>query len=220
MTLWPRVKIMRRRFRRWAGPKRMASMSVHCVIRAECSADQWSQRLAHVVKIDGGKAIAVGGVVSLTFGEDLNVCSLAKQREEVFLPWESQPLDSEPDQLGGSRCVASVTSTVCGDLSPPATGSADERSLIGYSCPGPQTRQGDPTISTPLMRSAGIGQALSQAPGGSSLAQEIHRFFHRRMTTPDIASFEVGITPILRFSRGFLRSAQLSQFPCGTRSGP
>jgi excinuclease ABC subunit C len=36
----------------------------------------------------------------LNLHEDLVVCSLAKQREEVFLPGAKQPLDSEPGQLG------------------------------------------------------------------------------------------------------------------------
>jgi excinuclease ABC subunit C len=36
----------------------------------------------------------------LNLHEDLVVCSLAKQREEIFLPGASQPLDTEPDQLG------------------------------------------------------------------------------------------------------------------------
>ena len=36
----------------------------------------------------------------LDLHEDLVVCSLAKQREEVFLPGASQPLESEADQLG------------------------------------------------------------------------------------------------------------------------
>ena len=32
--------------------------------------------------------------------EDLVVCSLAKQREEIFLPGARQPLETDPDQLG------------------------------------------------------------------------------------------------------------------------
>jgi excinuclease ABC subunit C len=53
--------------------------------------------------IDGGKgqlSAVMEALRELDLHEDLNVCSLAKQREEVFLPGESQPLESEPDQLG------------------------------------------------------------------------------------------------------------------------
>ena len=53
--------------------------------------------------IDGGKgqlSAVMEALRELDLHEDLNVCSLAKQREEVFLPGESHPLDSEPDQLG------------------------------------------------------------------------------------------------------------------------
>jgi excinuclease ABC subunit C len=36
----------------------------------------------------------------LNLHEDLVVCSLAKQREEVFMPGAREPLDTEADQLG------------------------------------------------------------------------------------------------------------------------
>ena len=36
----------------------------------------------------------------LDLADELVVCSLAKQREEVFRPGASEPLDSEADQLG------------------------------------------------------------------------------------------------------------------------
>ena len=46
--------------------------------------------------IDGGKgqlSAVMEALRELDLHEDLNVCSLAKQREEVFLPGESQPLE-------------------------------------------------------------------------------------------------------------------------------
>ena len=36
----------------------------------------------------------------LDLQEELQVCSLAKQRKRCFCPVRSQPLDGEPDQLG------------------------------------------------------------------------------------------------------------------------
>lgn len=53
--------------------------------------------------IDGGKgqlSAVMEALRELDLHEELVVCSLAKQREEVFLPGASEPLESEPDQLG------------------------------------------------------------------------------------------------------------------------
>jgi excinuclease ABC subunit C len=56
-----------------------------------------------VVMIDGGKgqlSAVMEALRELDLHEELVVCSLAKQREEVFLPGAREPLDSEPEQLG------------------------------------------------------------------------------------------------------------------------
>jgi len=53
--------------------------------------------------VDGGKgqlSAVMEALRELTLHGDLVVCSLAKQREEVFLPGAKQPLESEADQLG------------------------------------------------------------------------------------------------------------------------
>ncbi len=53
--------------------------------------------------IDGGKgqlSAVMEALRELNLHEELVVCSLAKQREEVFMPGAKQPLESEPDQLG------------------------------------------------------------------------------------------------------------------------
>lgn len=59
-----------------------------------------------LVMIDGGKG-QLSAVVAVLQGniespllEELNIVSLAKQREEIFLPRESSPLDTEPEQPG------------------------------------------------------------------------------------------------------------------------
>jgi excinuclease ABC subunit C len=56
-----------------------------------------------VVMIDGGKgqlSAVVTVLREMGLMEDLTVISLAKQREEVFLPGESTPLETEPEQPG------------------------------------------------------------------------------------------------------------------------
>ncbi|MCT0219904.1 excinuclease ABC subunit UvrC [Synechococcus sp. CS-1329] len=98
------AEIMRRRFRRWSQAKaegadlselrRAARTALHTG-----GLGDWPD----VVMIDGGKgqlSAVMEALRELNLHEELVVCSLAKQREEVFLPGASQPLESEPDQLG------------------------------------------------------------------------------------------------------------------------
>jgi excinuclease ABC subunit C len=98
------AEIMRRRFRRWAQAKaggtdlaelrRNAATALHTG-----GLNDWPD----VVMIDGGKgqlSAVMEALRELNLHEELVVCSLAKQREEVFLPGARQPIESEPDQLG------------------------------------------------------------------------------------------------------------------------
>jgi len=98
------AEIMRRRFRRWAQAKaegadlaelrRAADTALHTG-----GLNDWPD----VVMIDGGKgqlSAVMEALRELNLHGDLVVCSLAKQREEVFMPGAKQPLESEPDQLG------------------------------------------------------------------------------------------------------------------------
>ncbi|WP_315859048.1 excinuclease ABC subunit UvrC [Cyanobium sp. T1G-Tous] len=98
------AEIMRRRFRRWAQAKaegadlgelrRAANTTLHTA-----GLNDWPD----LVMIDGGKgqlSAVMEALRELNLHEELVVCSLAKQREEVFMPGAKQPLESEPDQLG------------------------------------------------------------------------------------------------------------------------
>ena len=98
------AEVIRRRFRRWAQAKadgadlgelrRRGGSALHTDGMGD-----WPD----VVMIDGGKgqlSAVMEALRELDLDQELVVCSLAKQREEVFLPGEKQPLDSEPDQLG------------------------------------------------------------------------------------------------------------------------
>jgi len=98
------AEIMRRRFRRWAQAKAEGA-DLAALRRAADTAlhtgglNDWPD----VVMIDGGKgqlSAVMEALRELNLHEDLVVCSLAKQREEVFLPGARQPLESEADQLG------------------------------------------------------------------------------------------------------------------------
>jgi len=98
------AEIMRRRFRRWAQAKaegadlaelrRAADTALHTG-----GLNDWPD----VVMIDGGKgqlSAVMEALRELNLHGDLVVCSLAKQREEVFVPGGKAPLESEADQLG------------------------------------------------------------------------------------------------------------------------
>ncbi|MBM5802950.1 MAG: excinuclease ABC subunit UvrC [Cyanobacteria bacterium K_DeepCast_35m_m2_155] len=98
------AEIMRRRFRRWAQAKAEGA-DLAALRRSTDSAlhtgglGDWPD----VVMIDGGKgqlSAVMEALRELNLHEDLVVCSLAKQREEVFVPGAKDPLDSEADQLG------------------------------------------------------------------------------------------------------------------------
>ena len=98
------AEVIRRRFRRWA-QVRAEGADLAELRRRGGSALQtdgmgdWPD----VVMIDGGKgqlSAVMEALRELDLHEELVVCSLAKQREEVFLPGAKQPLESDPDQLG------------------------------------------------------------------------------------------------------------------------
>jgi len=98
------AEVIRRRFRRWA-QARAEGADLAELRRRGGSALQtdgmgdWPD----VVMIDGGKgqlSAVMEALRELDLHEELVVCSLAKQREEVFLPGAKQPLESDPDQLG------------------------------------------------------------------------------------------------------------------------
>jgi excinuclease ABC subunit C len=98
------AEIMRRRFRRWATAK--AEGADLATLRQSCESALHTGGMGDwpdVVMIDGGKgqlSAVMEALRELDLHEELVVCSLAKQREEVFLPGAREPLDSEPDQLG------------------------------------------------------------------------------------------------------------------------
>jgi excinuclease ABC subunit C len=98
------AEVIRRRFRRWAQAKsegadlgelrRAAGTALHTA-----GMNDWPD----VVMIDGGKgqlSAVMEALRELDLHEELVVCSLAKQREEVFVPGDREPLESEADQLG------------------------------------------------------------------------------------------------------------------------
>lgn len=83
------AEVIQRRFRKYAEDPQLPR---------EGDAD-WPD----VIMIDGGKgqlSSVVAVLQEMNLLEDLRVVSLAKQREEIFLPGESQPLETDAEQPG------------------------------------------------------------------------------------------------------------------------
>ena len=181
------AEVIRRRFRRWARAKAEGA-DLAALRRRGGSALQTDglNDWPDVVMIDGGKgqlSAVMEALRELDLQEELQVCSLAKQREEVFLPGESQPLDSEPDQLGVAllRRLRDEAHRFAVSFHRQQRGERMKRSRLS-DIPGLGPKRVKELLahfhSIDAIQLASI-ETLSQAPGvGPSLAREIHGFFH------------------------------------------
>ncbi|MBD2480759.1 excinuclease ABC subunit UvrC [Planktothrix sp. FACHB-1365] len=73
------------------------------VIRRRCRDYSTSTDKPDLIMIDGGKgqlSAVVAVLQEMNLLEEIRVVSLAKQREEIFLPGESFPLETDPEQPG------------------------------------------------------------------------------------------------------------------------
>nr|WP_275993682.1 excinuclease ABC subunit UvrC [Argonema antarcticum] len=83
------AEVIRRRFRKYAEDPQLERVG--------------NPDFPDLVMIDGGKgqlSSVVAVLQEMNLLEDLRVVSLAKQREEIFLPGESLPLQTDPEQPG------------------------------------------------------------------------------------------------------------------------
>ncbi len=96
------AEVIGRRFRKYAAAKARGEQisSESSVLKAHTSA---YADFPDLIMIDGGKgqlSAVVKVLRDMNLLEDVKVVSLAKQREEIFLPGESLPLTTEADQPG------------------------------------------------------------------------------------------------------------------------
>ena len=181
------AEVIRRRFRRWAQAKAEGG-DLRALRRAAGSAlhtgglNDWPD----VVMIDGGKgqlSAVMEALRELNLDEELVVCSLAKQREEVFLPGAKEPLESEPDQLGVQllRRLRDEAHRFAVSYHRQQRGERMKRSRLS-DIPG----LGPKRIKELLAHFRSIDaiqlatpQALAEAPGlGAGLAQVVWEYFH------------------------------------------
>ena len=83
------AEVIRRRFRKYLPDAK--------------NQDSNSVEIPDLILIDGGKgqlSSVVKVLEEMNLLEQLNIIGLAKQREEIFLPGESRPVNSETEQPG------------------------------------------------------------------------------------------------------------------------
>jgi len=139
-----------------------------------------------LIMIDGGKgqlSSVVEVLQEMNLLEDLRVISLAKKREEIFLPGESEPLTTDAEQPGvqllrrlrdeAHRFAVSFHRQQRSDKLKrsrldeiPGLGHHRQKQLLGHFRSVDYIRQATPT-------------QLAEVPGiGPRLAQEIYEYFH------------------------------------------
>jgi excinuclease ABC subunit C len=154
--------------------------------RVALSKIQNSEDWPDLVMIDGGKgqlSAVVGVLQEMNLLQDLRVVSLAKQREEIFLPGESLPLETDPEQPGvqllrrlrdeAHRFAVSFHRQQRSDKLKrsrldeiPGLGFHRQKQLLAHFRSIDYIREATP-------------EQLAQAPGiGPRLAQQIYEYFH------------------------------------------
>jgi excinuclease ABC subunit C len=95
------AEVIRRRFRKYEGGRRKDEDATYRPSSSVLAASK--DDFPDLVMIDGGKgqlSAVVEVLREMNLLEDVKVVSLAKQREEIFLPGESLPLTTEAEQPG------------------------------------------------------------------------------------------------------------------------
>ncbi|NET90222.1 MAG: excinuclease ABC subunit UvrC [Kamptonema sp. SIO1D9] len=166
------AEVIRRRFRKYAENTSLER--------------QGNPDFPDLIMIDGGKgqlSAVVAVLQDLNLLEDVRVVSLAKQREEIFLPGESLPLPTNSEQPGvqllrrlrdeahrfavsfhRQQRTSKLRRSRLDDI--PGLGFARQKELLAHF------------HSIDYIREANL-QQLQAVPGiGSVLAQEIYNYFH------------------------------------------
>lgn len=95
------AEVISRRFRKYAAAKAKGEVIVPAS-QSSLNSNSLSD-FPDVVMIDGGKgqlSAVVNVLREMNLLDDIKVVSLAKQREEIFLPGESSPLETDAEQPG------------------------------------------------------------------------------------------------------------------------
>ena len=144
------------------------------------------QDFPNLIMIDGGKgqlSSVVAVLQELELLDVVKVVSLAKKREEIFLPGESKPLDTDSEQPGVQllRRVRDESHRFAVSFHRQQRLKSSRRSRLA-EIPGLGFHRQKQLLahfhSIDYIREASVAK-LTEAPGiGSGLAQEIYNYFH------------------------------------------
>ncbi|MEQ8384432.1 MAG: excinuclease ABC subunit UvrC [Coleofasciculus sp. A1-SPW-01] len=185
------AEVIRRRFRKYkdvgAGLTDTISPQTHNLTKPTLSREQGiSNDFPDLIMIDGGKgqlSAVVAVLQDMNLLDKVRVVSLAKQREEIFLPGESLPLPTDAEQPGvqllrrlrdeAHRFAVSFHRQQRSNTlrrsrldEIPGLGFARQKQLLAHF------------RSIDYIREASV-QQLAEVPGiGSRLAEDIYTYFH------------------------------------------
>jgi excinuclease ABC subunit C len=185
------AEVISRRFKKYASAKArgetITPASQTSALKAQVSS---LADFPDVVMIDGGKgqlSAVVAVLREMNLLDDVKVVSLAKQREEIFLPGESQPLETDAEQPGvqllrrlrdeAHRFAVSfhrqqrTTRMRRSSLDEiPGLGHYRQKQLLGEFRSVDYIREATP-------------ERLAKVPGiGPQMAQQIYEYFHPQRT--------------------------------------
>lgn len=184
------AEVIRRRFRKYEGGKQKDG-SQTSVLSSKTNAD-----FPDLVMIDGGKgqlSAVVEVLREMNLLEEVKVVSLAKQREEIFLPGETIPLPTDAEQPGvqllrrlrdeAHRFAVSFHRQQRSDRMRrsrldeiPGLGHHRQKQLLAHFRSIDYLREATP-------------QQIAEVPGiGPKMAQQIYDYFHPQTMTEDTAS--------------------------------
>lgn len=182
------AEVIRRRFRKYEGGLSKVETEPSTQLKPNAQHD-----FPDLVMIDGGKgqlSAVVQVLREMNLLEDVKVVSLAKQREEIFLPGESLPLSTEAEQPGvqllrrvrdeAHRFAVSFHRQQRSDrmrrsrlAEIPGLGHHRQKELLAHFRSIDYLREASPT-------------QIAEVPGiGSKLAQQIYDYFHPQASQPD-----------------------------------
>lgn len=191
------AEVIRRRFRKFAALKEKGEQ-----LRSEETDSPLTSHAAlltdfpDLVMIDGGKgqlSAVVAVLRELNLLEDVRVVSLAKQREEIFLPGESLPVESDAEQPGVQllRRLRDEAHRFAVSFHRQQRSTRMRRSRLD-EIPGLGHHRQKQLLATfrsiDYLREASLAQ-IAAVPGiGSRLAQQIYDYFHPVYDADPIAS--------------------------------
>ncbi len=175
------AEVISRRFRKYQKKTETDDLFQNSEFRTQNSED-----LPDLVMIDGGKgqlSSVIEVLQTMNLLEDLKVVSLAKQREEIFLPGESSPLPTDAEQPGVQllRRVRDEAHRFAVSFHRQQRTKNSRRSRLD-EIPGLGFQRQKQLLahfhSLDYIREASVAQLMAVDGIGLRLAEEIYHYFH------------------------------------------